>query len=97
MGKEKNVIWFIDELLRLFRDMKPKEINEIMEIFRKNDELRLGGYGWKRVKVRCTSVLKCGWEGRRLWRKSMFDKPCPKCHTVFRSGKTTIFCPPHMV
>ncbi len=52
------------------------------------------GYGWKRVRVRCTSTAECGWEGRRVWRKEMFDKPCPRCKTICRSGRTTVFCPP---
>ena len=62
-----------------------------------NEKLRRMGYGWKRVRVRCTSTAKCGWEGRRVWRKEMFDKPCPRCKFVGRNGKTTLFCPPKAV
>jgi hypothetical protein len=61
------------------------------------DELYKEGYGWKRVKVRCVGILNCGWEGRRVWRKEMFDKPCPRCRVIFKSGQTTVFCPPHAV
>lgn len=95
MKKEK-VIRFIDELLRLFRDMEITKVDEIIKIFRKNDDLRLEGYGWKRVRIRCDNP-KCRWEGKRVWRKEMFDEPCLRCKSVSKRGKTSLFCPPHVV
>ncbi|TRZ64409.1 MAG: hypothetical protein D4Q79_01610 [Spirochaetia bacterium] len=92
MSKNRNLEWFVDELLWLFRDMEASEINEIMEVFRKNDELRMDGYGWKRVKVKCFS-LGCEWKGRRVWGENMFKKLCPRCGERYKSGKTTIDCP----
>jgi len=74
--KDKNVRRLIDRLLRLFRDMKPTEIDRIMKIFKENEKLRLEGYGWKGVTIKC---VKCDWRGRRIWGEGMFDKKCPKC------------------
>jgi len=61
------------------------------------EKLREEGYGWKRVRVRCSNTLSCGWEGRRVWRKEMFDKPCPRCGSIDKSGRTSVFCPPTVV
>ncbi len=61
------------------------------------EKLRREGYGWKRVKVRCWNIISCGWEGRRIWREGMFDKPCPRCKSIGKNKETTIFCPPHIV
>lgn len=61
------------------------------------EKLRRERYGRKRVKVRCGNTIGCGWEGRRVWRKSMFDKPCPRCRVKYENGHTTLFCPPHVV
>jgi len=58
--------------------MKPAEIDRIMELFKRNEELRLEGYGWKKIRVKCDNP-DCRWEGRRIWGEKMFDKPCPKC------------------
>lgn len=61
------------------------------------EKLRQEGYGWKRVRVRCVATISCGWEGRRVWRKEMFDKPCPRCKIKYKDGTTTLFCPPRAV
>lgn len=61
-----------------------------------SDQLVEDGYGWKRVKVRCTSTESCGWQGRRIWRKKIFDKPCLWCKHISKRGSTTVFCPPSM-
>ncbi|TRZ64405.1 MAG: hypothetical protein D4Q79_01590 [Spirochaetia bacterium] len=95
MSKERNLSWFVDQLLWLFRDMRASEINEIMKVFRQNDKLRMDGYGWKRVDVMCCVTLKskCGWKGKRIWGKNMFKKPCPRCKTRLMGEITTLFCP----
>lgn len=61
------------------------------------ERLRKEGYGWKRVRVRCGNLTTCGWEGRRVWRPEMFDKPCPRCNFRGKNEETSLFCPPHMV
>jgi len=61
------------------------------------EKLRREGYGWKIVKVRCSNTIGCEWEGRRVWRQGMFDKPCPRCGVKGKDGTTTVFCPPRVV
>ncbi len=90
MARKKKVGWYIDELLKLFQDLEMAKINEIIAFFKKNEELRLEGYGWKRVRVRCDQY-KCQWKGKRVWGTNMFKKPCPRCKTIFPSGKNTLF------
>ena len=65
-------------LLKLFRDISPKEIDRIMGLFKGNEELRLQGYGWKGVIVKCGNI-NCDWRGKRIWGEKMFDKKCPSC------------------
>ena len=93
---ERDIRWFFDKLLRLFRDMKRVEIDKIFEILMKNEELRMEGYGWKKTSVRCTGTVSCGWEGKRVWGKKMFNKPCPRCRFKSKSGHTSLFCPPYV-
>ena len=62
-----------------------------------DEKLREEGYGWKRVRVRCVGTSDCGWEGKRVWRKEMFDKSCPRCKFVGKAGGTSLFCPPTVV
>lgn len=90
---EKNTEWFVNKLLRLFRDMPQTEIDEIFEIFKANEGLRVEGYGWKPVDVMCIATTKCGWKGRRIWGEKMFDEPCPWCKFISKDGHTSVTCP----
>ena len=90
MNRKKGVDWFVDKLLNLFQDMEMAKVDEIIDFFKKNEELRIEGYGWKRVRVRC-HTFKCGWEGKRVWGKNMFKKPCSRCKVEFSGGRNTLF------
>ena len=72
---------FLDKLLVIFRGMKQNDVREIFGYFLKNKKLRMYGYGWKRVVIRCSNP-KCYWRGKRKWGTHMFDKPCPKCKST---------------
>ena len=88
--KKEDIGWFVDKLLFLFQDMEMDKIDEIIHFFKENEELRIRGYGWKRVKIKCDSP-KCWWKGKRVWGKNMFKKPCPKCKVIFPSGRNTLY------
>ena len=90
MKRKKDIDWFVDKLLNLFQDMGMAEIDEIVKFLKMNEELRLKGYGWKRVRVRCDQY-KCRWKGKRVWGTDMFKKPCPRCKIIFPSGRNTLF------
>lgn len=92
---ERNAGWYVDKLFHLFRDTERAEIDKVLAMFARNEELRIEGYGWKRVKVRCSNTVSCGWEGKRLWGMEMFNKPCPRCKFRSKGGHTSLFCPPH--
>lgn len=90
MNRKKEIDWFVDKMLNLFQDMEMAKVDEIIDFFKKNEELRIEGYGWKRVRVKCDGP-KCRWEGKRVWGTNMFKKPCPRCKAIFPSGRNTLF------
>ena len=54
--------------------------------------LQRKGYGWKLVGVTCVEPT-CRWKGKRVWSFRMFVRPCPNCHKVHVSGRTSIWSP----